>query len=554
MKKILLQVVFLISALFISLSAHAQSVGINATGAAPNSSAMLDVSSTTSGLLIPRMAESQRNAIPSPATGLLIYQTNDTTGFYYYTGTIWQLIGGGSSATGWALTGNSNTTPGTNFIGTTDANDFVFKTNSNERMRFVNSSGNLVLGSGEGTSTGIGNTLRAPNSSGTNISGANLTITSGNGTGIGGSGYVSIQAAPAGSTGSAANTVTEAMRIANTGNIIIGSGEAGIAPTGNILRAPNGSGTNITGADLTMTSGNGTGTGGSGRIIFQTAPAIVTGTAVDTMIERMRITPAGNVGIGTVNPLSLLHVNGTETLGTPGSGTTPATGTLIFNNSSSANSVSISTGNTTASYSLTLPTGQGAANTVLTNNGSGALTWTTPNSALATSSVITSTPGVTIVNGTSQVVGGTNMAINIASNSLSSPGLVAAGSGNNNKAWVTDGSGNPAWSAVNLTSDISGTLPIANGGTNLSTTPANGQLLIGNGTGYTLGTIATGTGMSITNGSGSITLTNTGVTSVGLSLPGIFTVSGSPVTTTGTLTGALANENANMVFAGPASG
>lgn len=44
------------------------------------------------------------------------------------------------------------------------------------------------------------------------------------------------------------------------------------------------------------------------------------------------------------------------------------------------------------------------------------------------------------------------------------------------------------------------------------------------------------------------------VTSVGLSLPNIFTVSGSPVTSSGTLTGTLANQNANIIFAGPGSG
>lgn len=44
------------------------------------------------------------------------------------------------------------------------------------------------------------------------------------------------------------------------------------------------------------------------------------------------------------------------------------------------------------------------------------------------------------------------------------------------------------------------------------------------------------------------------VTSVGLSMPGIFSVTGSPVTTTGTLTASLANQNANLVWAGPASG
>ena len=54
---------------------------------------------------------------------------------------------------------------------------------------------------------------------------------------------------------------------------------------------------------------------------------------------------------------------------------------------------------------------------------------------------------------------------------------------------------------------------IAYGGTGVTSTPTNGQLLIGNGTGYTLGTITGSTGLSVSNGSGTITLTNTGVTS-----------------------------------------
>lgn len=82
---------------FLSLmafSSYSQNVGINATGATPNASAMLDISSTDKGLLAPRMTEAQRNAIASPATGLLIFQTNNTSGFYYYDGTAWVAIGG----------------------------------------------------------------------------------------------------------------------------------------------------------------------------------------------------------------------------------------------------------------------------------------------------------------------------------------------------------------------------------------------------------------------------------------------------------------------------
>ncbi len=68
-----------IFALF-SVTAFAQ-VGINTN--TPNASAALDIQATNAGLLIPRMTYSQRNAIASPATGLLIYQTDNMAGFYY---------------------------------------------------------------------------------------------------------------------------------------------------------------------------------------------------------------------------------------------------------------------------------------------------------------------------------------------------------------------------------------------------------------------------------------------------------------------------------------
>jgi uncharacterized protein (TIGR02145 family) len=60
---------------------------------------------------------------------------------------------------------------------------------------------------------------------------------------------------------------------------------------------------------------------------------------------------------------------------------------------------------------------------------------------------------------------------------------------------------------------ITGTLPVANGGTGLSTTPSNGQLDIGNGTGFTRATLTAGTGISITNTSGAVTIANTAVPS-----------------------------------------
>jgi hypothetical protein len=67
----------------------------------------------------------------------------------------------------------------------------------------------------------------------------------------------------------------------------------------------------------------------------------------------------------------------------------------------------------------------------------------------------------------------------------------------------------PSWGKVGLATHVSGTLPIANGGTNVTTTPTNGQLLIGNGSGYALAALSPGTGITITNGSGTITISTT---------------------------------------------
>jgi len=92
MKKYILNLsAILVIIIFARMSANAQ-VAINATGAAPVASAMLDVTSITSGILVPRMTTAQHNAIASPATGLVVFQTDGTAGFYYYTGAAWRLI------------------------------------------------------------------------------------------------------------------------------------------------------------------------------------------------------------------------------------------------------------------------------------------------------------------------------------------------------------------------------------------------------------------------------------------------------------------------------
>lgn len=70
-------------------------LGFNATNSAPNSRAMLDVESTSKGVLIPRMTTTQRNTIASPPAGLMIYKSTDNK-YNYINGVNWSefVVGG----------------------------------------------------------------------------------------------------------------------------------------------------------------------------------------------------------------------------------------------------------------------------------------------------------------------------------------------------------------------------------------------------------------------------------------------------------------------------
>jgi len=94
---------------FLSLALFAQSVGVGTT--TPDNSAQLDITSTSKGLLVPRMNAAERGAIAQPATGLIVYQSDGTSGFYYNAGTplapSWLLLINSGSA----ITSVGATTP-----------------------------------------------------------------------------------------------------------------------------------------------------------------------------------------------------------------------------------------------------------------------------------------------------------------------------------------------------------------------------------------------------------------------------------------------------------
>lgn len=109
MKKTILIVLALASTFF---SFAQNSVGIGTSS--PNNSAALDISSTTKGLLIPRMNSVQRTAIASPATGLLVFDT-DTKTIWTYDGAAWKNLNAGGSAGSLALPYAGSDASGTSF-------------------------------------------------------------------------------------------------------------------------------------------------------------------------------------------------------------------------------------------------------------------------------------------------------------------------------------------------------------------------------------------------------------------------------------------------------
>jgi hypothetical protein len=95
------------AALLLSQTLWCQSVGINNDGSIPNGSAMLDIKSTTKGLLIPRMTSAQRGAIASPAAGLQVFDINTGT-FWFFNGSSWGEVSSGAVASYWTTDFNGN--------------------------------------------------------------------------------------------------------------------------------------------------------------------------------------------------------------------------------------------------------------------------------------------------------------------------------------------------------------------------------------------------------------------------------------------------------------
>ncbi|MGN6495312.1 MAG: hypothetical protein ACTHLE_25220 [Agriterribacter sp.] len=126
------------------LSSQAQlKIGNNPTSIHPD--AILELQSNSKGLLLPRVALRSTTS-PAPLTGfvngMLVYDTatagDVTPGVYYCDGSKWVRVSAATtSPNAWNLTGNSDTRPAENFIGTTDNKPLIVKTNDAERLRIT---------------------------------------------------------------------------------------------------------------------------------------------------------------------------------------------------------------------------------------------------------------------------------------------------------------------------------------------------------------------------------------------------------------------------------
>jgi len=246
-------------------------------------------------------------------------------------------------------------------------------------------------------------------------------------------------------------------------------------------------------ATITNASWNGntigTAYGGTGLTTFGSANYALYSTSSSALVAGTLPVEAGGSGAVTFTANGVLYGNGTSALGVTAAGTT---GQVLIGNTGAAPSWGTVSSSLVSSFQTSL-------------NG------LTPSTA--------TTGAVTLAGTLGPTSGGTGLTTYTqgdliyatATNTLGKLADVATGN-----ALISGGvGGDPSWGKIGLTTHVSGTLPVDNGGTG-QTTYTDGQLLIGNTTGNTLtkATLTQGTGITITNGTGSITVANAGVTSI----------------------------------------
>ena len=272
--------------------------------------------------------------------------------------------------------------------------------------------------------------------------------------------------------------------------------------------------------------------GGTGQTTYTDGQLLIGNTTGNTLTKATLTGTASQVDVTNGNGSITLSLPSTINVNTSGSAATLTTSRNIYGNSfngsadvtgiiastygGTGNGFTKFSGPTTSEKTFTLPD---ASATILTDNaaitptqGGTGLTAYTTGDIIYASATNTLARLADVATGNALISGGVGVAPSWGKIGLTThvSGTLPTANGGTNLTSFTSGGAVYATSTSVLTT---GTLPVASGGTGLSSTPSNGQLDIGNGTGFTRAALTQGTGITITNGAGSITVANAGVTS-----------------------------------------
>ena len=347
---------------------HAQTGGVGIGTSTPDASAALDVRSSTGGVLVPRLTQAQRLAIAGPATGLLVYQTDQApqAGFWFNAGT--------PAAPGWTFISPSGDNLG-NHTATQDLDLANNKLLSASRIGVGTSTPALGLDvAGPGSIVGLRNAATWDHlylnhdgstafiSAGGANTGLSLRVGNGSSGGYGGQSYTDVmRLLPSGRVG--LGTSTPFSQLANTATNIVGSDNTGGNP-GSLTWAASQQGY----AGLLYNAQAGAGANGLAVKVAGTDPAA---TALDVS--------TGSSQAGQGAPLFVVRANGATGLGlTPINGYRLAVGAaanqsglyLALNGASTNESLRLEHN---GSNLIVRPTAAGGTSTVVENTGGGGL-------------------------------------------------------------------------------------------------------------------------------------------------------------------------------------
>src|SRR6476661_5090251 len=219
-----------------SLPVVGQSVGINDSNSSADNSAVLDVQSTSKGMLIPRMLTTQRTGISAPATGLLVFDTT-TNSFWFYTGTAWtELVSGTVSQIADA---DNNTKVQTEKNANEDvvrvdiAGTEHLKITSGGHLQTMNTGQSVFLGENAGAADDLTNNanvavgynaLQTNTTGSDNIALGRQAMTGSTGSNSIGIGYNALVANTSGNTNAALGYNILTSNTTGSGNVAVGSG------------------------------------------------------------------------------------------------------------------------------------------------------------------------------------------------------------------------------------------------------------------------------------------------------------------------------------------